>query len=196
MNPGFQLSVDVRGRLCLVIGGDEEAAEKVQRLLDAGARVTVIHPTLHAVLRKLTASGRIIHRGRTFRSTDVQSGVALVLNTLRHDYELAKQLYELAKTERFLLWSMDHPEFSNVMMPALVNRGHLRVAISTSGASPALAKLLREQLEGVFDDEFVEWLASLAALREDLRRTEVSDVRRRERLEEAVQGFRISAHLD
>ena len=195
-NPGFQLSLDARGRSCLVIGGDNPAVEKVERLLDAGAKVTVIHPTLHSALRKLTASGKIIHRGRTFRSTDVQYGVTLVLNTLRQDYELAKLLFELAKTEKFLLWSMDHPELSTVMMPALVQRGHLRMAISTSGASPALAKSLREQLESVFDEEFIEWLASLAALREKLRTSETSEVRRREQLQQAIEGFRLAGHIE
>ena len=61
-NPGFQVSVDLEGRPCMVIGGDEEAVEKVNRLLEAGAKVTVVHPTLHVDLRKLTASGKIIHR--------------------------------------------------------------------------------------------------------------------------------------
>lgn len=195
-NPGFQLSLDVHGRSCLVIGGEEPAVEKVERLLDAGAKVTVIHPTLHSVLRKLTASGKIIHRGRTFRSSDVQSGVTLVLNTLRQDYELAKLLFELAKTERFLLWSMDHPELSTVMMPALVQRGHLRIAISTSGASPALAKSLREQLARVFDEEFVEWVEALAALRNKLHQTEASEIQRREQLQRAVEGFRLIASLE
>jgi precorrin-2 dehydrogenase/sirohydrochlorin ferrochelatase len=74
-NPGFQISLDVRGWPVLVIGGDEEAADKVQRLLEAGAKVTVISPTLHEVLRKLAASAKIIHRhrGRHFRANDLEA---------------------------------------------------------------------------------------------------------------------------
>ena len=83
-NPGFQISLDVRGWPVLVIGGDEEAADKVQRLLEAGAKVTVISPTLHEVLRKLAASAKIIHRGRHFRANDLEA-VILVLNTIRDD---------------------------------------------------------------------------------------------------------------
>lgn len=196
VNSGFQISLDIQDRSCLVIGGEEEAIEKVERLLDAGAKVTVINPTLHTALRKLTASGKIIHRGRTFRSTDVQGGVALVLNTIRHDRELAKLLYELAKTERFLVWSMDQSEYSTVMMPALVRRGHLRVAVSTSGVSPALAKALRKELEGLFDREFVDCLEWLAAQREALQTTEVSEVKRREALQQAVEGLRIMGNLE
>ena len=194
MNSGFQITLDVRGRSCLVIGGEDEAVEKIERLLDAEAKITVLNPTLHTTLRKLTASGKIVHRGRTFRSTDVQSGVALVLNTLR-DPDLAHQLFDLAKTERFLVWSMDQPELSTVMMPAIVRRGALRVAISTSGASPALAKTLRQDLENLFDDEFVECLHWLGRVREELRKEELSENTRRERLQQILEGFRLEGKI-
>lgn len=193
-NSGFQVSIDLEGRQCMVIGGDEEAVDKVHRLLGAGAKVTVVHPTLHVDLRKLTASGKIIHRGRTFRATDTQ-GVVLILNVLKEDRTLAKSLYELAQTERFLVWSIDQTEYSTIMMPALVARGPLRIAISTSGASPALARVLRQNLEGLFDEEFDQFLDWLGALREELKKTEVSDLRRRERLMEAVKGFQLSGHM-
>jgi len=194
LNAGFQVTVDLDGRQCLVIGGDEEAVEKITRLLEAGAKVTVVHPTLHVDLRKLTASGKIIHRGRSFRSTDAQDAV-LILNVLKDDLPLAKSLYELAKTERFLVWSIDQTEYSNVFMPALVRRGPLRMAISTSGTAPALARILRENLESVFDEEFDQFLDWLGALREELKKTEASDRRRRERLLDAVNGFALGATL-
>lgn len=195
MNSGFQISLNVRGRTCLVIGGDEEAVEKIDRLLDAEAKVTVLNPTLHPALRKLTASAKIVHRGRTFRTTDVQSGVALVLNTIREDQDLAKQLFDLAKTEGFLVWSIDQPELSTVMMPAIVRRGPLRVAISTSGTSPALAKTLRQDLEMMFDDEFVECLNWLGNVREELRKEELNENKRRERLQQSVEGFRLEGKI-
>lgn len=191
---GFPITLDVTGLSCLVLGGDEEAAEKVSRLLEAEAKVTVVNPTLTPELRKLTASAKIIHRGRTFRSQDTQ-GVTLVLNVLKDDSGLAKTLYELSKTERFLLWSMDRPDYSTVMMPALVKRGALRIAISTGGASPALAGALRRNLEGLFDEEFDQFLDWLGALRDELKRTEESDLRRRERLLEAIEGFQLTGKI-
>ena len=195
MNSGFQISLNVRGRTCLVIGGDEEAVEKIDRLLDAEAKVTVLNPTLHPALRKLTASAKIVHRGRTFRTTDIQSGVALVLNTIREDTELARQLFDLAKTEGFLVWSIDQPDLSTVMMPAIVRRGPLRVAISTSGASPALAKALRQDLDILFDDEFVECINWLGSVREKLRKEEMSENKRRERLQQILEGFRLEGKI-
>ena len=117
-NSGFQISLDVRGWPVLVIGGDEEAAEKTQRLLDAGAEVTVITPTLNEALRKLAASAKIIHRGRHFRANDLES-VILVLNTKRDDRELSHSLMRLAREQKFLIWSVDQPDVSNVVMPAV-----------------------------------------------------------------------------
>lgn len=191
---GFQMTLDLVGRSCLVIGGDDEALEKVHRLLDAGAKVTVVHPTLHTELRKLTASAKIIHRGRTFRSTDTQ-GMTLILNALKDDVALAKSLYELAQTERFLIWSIDKPDLSTVLMPALVQQGALRIAISTSGASPALAGVLRRNFESLFDEEFEQFLDWLGALREEMKKTEPSDHRRRERLLEAIDGFKLTGEI-
>jgi precorrin-2 dehydrogenase/sirohydrochlorin ferrochelatase len=193
-NPGFQISVDVKGRPCLVLGGDDEAADKAQRLLDAGAKVTVIHPTLNDALRRLTASGKIIHRVRTFRAPDAE-GAMLVINTLKGDREYARSLYELAQKERFLLCCTDQPELSTCMMPALVTRGHLRLAVSTSGVAPALASRLRRDLETVFDEEFQSFLEWLKKLREDTQSTEADDERRRAQLREVVEGFKFTGSV-
>jgi precorrin-2 dehydrogenase / sirohydrochlorin ferrochelatase len=192
-NPGFQLSLDVHGRACVVLGGSDEAAEKAQRLLDAGAKVTVIHPTLDDPLRKLAASAKVIHRGRMFRAADTE-GVALIINTLR-DADLSRSLLELAKKERFLVCSLDQPEFSTVNMPALVSRGYLRVAVSTSGVAPALARRLRQDLEEIFGADCEAFLAWLSALREDAK-NEADAEQRRIRLREAVEGFKVTGQVE
>lgn len=194
-NPGFQVSLDLKGRPCLVLGGDEEAADKVERLLDAGAKVTVISATLNEPLRKLTAAAKILHRGRTFRSTDAQ-GVTLVINAMKGDPEFAKMLYELSLKERFVLCSVDHPHESTAMLPAVVRQGHLRLAISTSGLAPALASRLRQDLEPVFDQEFQAYLDWLGRLREEIQKSESDAEKRRDTLKQAVEGFTLTAKLD
>jgi precorrin-2 dehydrogenase/sirohydrochlorin ferrochelatase len=195
-NPGFQLSLDVKGRSCLVLGGDEEAAEKVGRLLEAGAKVTVISPTLtNDTLRKLTASAKILHRVRRFRETDAQ-GVVLVINTLRDDPDFSRSLLDLARKERFLLCSVDQPECSTAFLPAVVNNGHLRLAVSTSGVAPALASRLRQDLGQVFDEEFGLFLDWLAAIRDETKEAEPDAEVRRAKLREAVDGFKLIGKLD
>ena len=187
---GFQISLDVRGWPVLVIGGNEEAADKVQRLLDAGAKVTVVSPTLHEILRKLAASAKIIHRGRHFRANDLES-VILVLNTLREDRELAHSLIRLAREQKFLLWSVDQPDVSNVVMPAVVSSGHVRVAISSSGQAPALSGFMKEDLERILDGEFAAFVDWLAQLREQAKANEPDAEKRRALLREALDGFRL-----
>lgn len=189
-NPGFPLSLDVKGWPVLVVGGDEESAEKTLRLLDAGAKVTVVSPMLHETLRKLAASAKIIHRGRHFRATDLE-GVILVLNTMRGDSELAQNLVRLSREQRFLLWTVDQPQSSNVVMPAVVSCGHLRVAISTSGQAPALSGFIKEDMEKIFGDEFAAFVDWLGQLRQEAKANEPDAEKRRELLRAALDGFRL-----
>jgi len=196
MRCAFQINLDVQDRLCLVVGGEEEAAEKVGRLLEAGAKVTVISPTLTDDLKKLAASAKILHRGRRFRTSDVDGGVWLVINTLRDDQVLTRDLFALAKQKSFLVCSSDQPEYSNFTMSALVARGPLRIAISTSGVSPALASRLRQDLEPIFDERFEVFLEYLDAYRAHLQKTEPHTGKRQELLREAVAKVKIQARIE
>jgi precorrin-2 dehydrogenase/sirohydrochlorin ferrochelatase len=189
-NPGFPLVLDVRGWTVLVIGGDEEAAEKSQRLLESGARVTVISPTLNEPLRQLAASGKVIHRGRHFRDTDLDHAI-LILNTIRGDRDFAQMLSTKARAARVLLWSVDYPEASSVTMPAVVASGHVRVAISTSGVAPALSGFMKEDLERILDAEFIDFVEWLGHLREQAKANEPEAEKRRALLREALDGFRL-----
>lgn len=189
-NPGFPLSLDVRGWPVVVLGGDEEAAEKTQRLLDAGAKVTVISPTLHDTLKELAASAKVIHRGRHFRESDSDNAI-LVLNMMRGDREFARTLLTMARQKKFLLWSVDQPDASTVIMPAVVTCGHLRVAISTSGMAPALSGFIKEDLERILGDEFAAFVEWLGQLREQAKANEPDVEKRRTLLREALDGFRL-----
>ena len=104
MKFGFQINLDVKDRPCVVVGGGDEATEKSNRLLDAGARVTVVSPTLSDELKVLAASARVLHRGRRFKASDVEGGIWLVLNTVRTDEVLSRDLYALAKQKGSDLW--------------------------------------------------------------------------------------------
>jgi len=189
-NPGFPLVLDVKGWSVVVIGGDEEAAEKSQRLLESGAKVTVISPTLHESLKQLAASAKVIHRGRHFRETDLEQTI-LILNMIRGDREFAKMLLAKAREKGFLLWSVDLPEASSVTMPAVVASGHARVAISTSGMAPALSGFMKEDLERILDSEFAAFVEWLGQLREQAKANEPDAEKRRTLLREALDGFRL-----
>ncbi|MCC7261772.1 MAG: bifunctional precorrin-2 dehydrogenase/sirohydrochlorin ferrochelatase [Candidatus Latescibacteria bacterium] len=191
-NPYFQVGLDVFGRTCLVIGGGAEAADKTARLLEAGARLRVVSPALCPRLQEWADQGRLDHHARPWQPADLD-GVWLVLNTAG-DPLLADQVYALARERRLLINTYDRPECSNLGMAALVHPGHLRLSISTSGASPALASRLRADLEQVFDSEFVDYLDLLAQVRTHLQKTADQTTRIR-LLKELVAEFGLEAKL-
>jgi precorrin-2 dehydrogenase / sirohydrochlorin ferrochelatase len=176
LNPLFQIGLDVAGRTCLVIGGGREAENKTERLLEAGADLTLVSPRLTPALREWATAERLVHHQRTFRPSDME-GAFLVLNTVGGDPELSRQVFALASRQGCLINSYDSPDFSNFGMVALVRPGHLRLGIGTSNASPALAGRLCRDLESIFDREFVDYLDLLARVRARVRER-VSDLPR------------------
>lgn len=191
-NPYFQVGLDVQGRSCLIIGGAAEAADKASRLLEAGAHLCLVSPTLCPQLGEWAAQGRFEHRARTWQPADLE-GVWLVLNTVG-DLDLAARVYGLAHELGLLINTYDRPALSNLGMAALVHPGHLRLSISTSGASPALASRLRADLEELFDAEFTEYLDLLAQVRAHLKAS-ADRPTRIGLLKELVADFRLEGRL-
>ena len=194
LNPCFQVNLDVAGRDCLVIGGNDEAAEKSGRLLEAGGQVRLVSRTITDTIRSWREAGRLRHQQRDFLPADLD-GAFLVINAVAGDPDLTKEVFSLASKSGLLVNSFDNPDFSNFGMVALVRSGHLRLAISTSNASPSLASRLRQDLESIFDDEFAEFLGLLAEVRERLRKVEPDRERRWQLLRSLVADFGLHARL-
>ena len=190
------------GRRCLVIGGGAEATDKTRRLLDARADVLVAAPALSAELRGWAETGRIRHRPRRFRRRDLD-GATLVLNTVRSDPALCRQVYRLARRRRMPINTFDLPRYSTMAMAALVTCGHLRISISTSNAAPSLASRLRRDLEQVCNpdrhrgaSELAGYLDALGELRLLAKRTLRSPAERRARLRALTAGFRLTGRVE
>jgi precorrin-2 dehydrogenase/sirohydrochlorin ferrochelatase len=194
MNPYFQINLDVAERSCLVVGGGDEATEKSDRLLDAGARLTLVSPRITPRLQESARDGKLRYFQRRFRFEDLDD-VFLVVNTARSNPELTRQVFETACARGILINSYDQPAFSNFGMVALVHPGHLRLSISTSNASPSLASRLRQDLEALFDEEFVDYLEQLARVRQHLKAREPDREKRIERLRSLVATFRLEGRL-
>jgi siroheme synthase-like protein len=190
MQPSLQVSLIVADRRCVVIGGDAVAEERVVRLLEAHARVAVVTRTLTEPLARWAGEGRIEHHARSYEPTDLD-GAFLVL-TCEPDQATAARVFADASARGVLAYAQDRPESSHLAMPALVRRGHLRLAISTSAASPALAGRLRVELERIFDQTFVRYTHWLAELRDRLRDEEPDPERRATALRAAVEGFHLN----
>jgi precorrin-2 dehydrogenase/sirohydrochlorin ferrochelatase len=162
----YPVFLDVQGRRCLVVGGGGVAQRKVRGLVEAGAQVTVISPELTSSLRRLVNKKRIRHLARRYRKGDLR-GYFLVYGAT-DDPSTQNSIAARIKSSAVLLNIVDRPGLCNFIAPAIVKRGDLILAISTGGASPALAKKLREELEQSFGPEYARALRFLQSLRKKL----------------------------
>lgn len=155
----YPIALDVRGRLGVVVGGGEVAERKVRVLLQCGARVRVVSPALTRGLRALVRRGRVAYRAGRFRPADVRRA-ALVIGAT-DDEAVNTQIAGAARRARALVNIVDRPALCSFIAPAVVSRGPLTISITTDGKSPAMAKRIRQELEGAYGPahgRFIEWL--------------------------------------
>ena len=162
----YPVSLDIKNRKCLVVGGGGVGTRKVVTLLDCGAKVTVVSPDVRGKLLELADSGLIILEKRPYLEADLD-GMFLVIGTT-DDEKLNRQISIDAEKLNMLCNIADRPKVCNFILPSIVNRGDLTISISTSGKSPALAKKLRIELEEQFGNEYAEILLLMGAIREKL----------------------------
>ncbi len=166
LNRYYPVNLDIRDRQCLVVGGGGVGTRKVEGLRSCGARVTVVSPRLSDRLRPLAESGDIHWQNREYRSGDLE-GVFLVIGAT-DDADLNRRIHADASKRSLLCNIADRPEVCNFILPAVVRRGDLILAVSTSGRSPAFAKKLRKELETRFGPEYADFLDLMGAVREKL----------------------------
>ena len=163
----YPVFVNLQGKRCLVVGGGEVAARKVQGLLEAEARVVVVSPQLSKLLAELTAQGLIGYWARPFRTSDVL-GCALVIGATDQP-EVNTAVFKAARTHHIWVNIVDTPDACDFIAPAIVRRGDLQIAISTGGQSPTLAKRIRMQLEELYGSEYARLLETLGRERRRIR---------------------------
>ena len=178
--------LDVTGRECVVIGGGEVAARKIEALRNAGAHVTVVSPRLSQSLDSLAARGLVTHIAREYERGDIRGCVLIYAAT--DDPKLHRELVAEARALGIPINVVDVPELCTFISPAVVNRGDLQIAISTGGASPAFAARLRRVLEGQFGTEYALTLKVLRAARRQLHADEIDPADRMRRLKELADS--------
>ena len=151
----------------LVIGGGEVAESKVQHLLDCDAAVTVLSPELTPQLHALVQSGAIAWRQRAYEVGDVRGSFIVIAAT--GDAQVQERIYRDARQARILVNCVDEPERCDFIMPSVIRRDDLIVAISTSGKSPAFAAWLRQNIESWLSVDFGRAVRVLGRVREHVR---------------------------
>ena len=141
----FPVFLDLRERDCLVVGGGAVAARKVASLLDAGARVTLVSPVLNPTLERRVMASELRHEARNFDAADIDGKALIIAGT--DDDGVNRRVAELARAQNIPVNVVDQPELGSFIVPSVINRDPIQVAVSTGGASPVLARLLRARLE-------------------------------------------------
>jgi len=162
----YPLLLDLRDKRCLVVGGGSVGTRKTAGLLECGAGVTVIEPNPSVRLQDMTRNPSLHLISRPYRTSDMD-GVVLVY-AASDDAALNRRIGRDAGRRGLLCNIADQPELGNFILPAVMRRGDLTIAISTLGRSPALAKRLRQRLEEQFGDEYAEFVRLLGAIRKRL----------------------------
>ena len=176
----FPMLVRLTGRKCLVVGGGEIAAEKIAGLLIHGAQVEVVSPRVVGRIQKLVSQGKIVWRRRKFSSRDLDGAFLAVAAT--NSSIVNQTVFRACNARDVLCNAVDDPVHCDFFYPAVVRRGPLQIAISTSGQSPALAARLRRELEMQFGPEWSDWVEHVGKLRREILEKRMSAKARRRRL--------------
>lgn len=160
--------LDLRGRLCVVIGGGQVAQRKVEALLQAGARVKVIGQQSTPGLRRLAKTTNLNVESRSYQAGDLAGAWLAIAAT--DDPEVNSAVAAEAEARGILFNVVDDPDRCNFIAPSVLRRGEVTIAISTGGKSPALARKLRETLEAVLPEEYGVVLDILSQARQEAKR--------------------------
>ncbi|MEE8448340.1 MAG: bifunctional precorrin-2 dehydrogenase/sirohydrochlorin ferrochelatase [Thermodesulfobacteriota bacterium] len=162
----FPAMLDIKAKSCLVVGGGQVAQRKARSLLKAGAKVTVVAPSLTQGLQKLKTSATIRHLARPYQPRDLK-GKQLVF-AASSDQKINQRAAREAQKRGILVNVVDAPVHCTFIVPSVVHQGDLTIAISTGGRSPALAKKIRQELEPQFGREYAVFLDILGRIRSRL----------------------------
>jgi precorrin-2 dehydrogenase / sirohydrochlorin ferrochelatase len=161
--PFYIACLKLRGRKCLVVGGGEIGLEKVEGLLACDGDVTLVAPEAGPELTQLALEGSIRWEQRAYVPGDLEGTFMVIACT--DDTDINIGIYEDAERRAMLVNVVDVPPLCNFILPAIVRTGPLAIAISTAGASPALAKRMKAEVGELFGEEY----AQLAIMLNDVR---------------------------
>lgn len=178
--------LDLKQRPCAVIGGGEVASRKVSLLLGAGAQVTIYAPILSESLRRWAAEGKVRHMAGEFRAEMLQ-GCALAI-AATDDRSVNRQVSEAAKARGIPINVVDQPDLCTFIMPSIIDRSPVMIAVSTGGSSPVLARLIRARLESLIPTGYGRLAILVAKFRDKVKQRFTNPPRRRQFWEEVLQG--------
>ena len=168
MNTYYPVYIQLREQPCVVIGGGKIAEGKVQGLLAASAKVTIVSPELTSHLHELVEQNQITYIARAYQSGDLTGAFMVICAT--DQVKINHKVWQEASANRQLVNVVDDTPRCNFIAPAILRKGDLTLAISTAGTAPALAVRLKERLQEQLGTEYERFLELSGQLREPLAR--------------------------
>ncbi|MBI4686636.1 MAG: bifunctional precorrin-2 dehydrogenase/sirohydrochlorin ferrochelatase [Nitrospirae bacterium] len=176
----YPVFLSLKGKKAVVIGGGKVAERKALSLIKAGAVVKVISPKITKTLQRLKENGRIELFKRPYKKGDIDNAFIVIAATSSSETNSI-----IAGHARSLLNVVDTPSLCNFIVPSLVRRGNLTIAVSTGGSSPALSKAIRRELEKLYDGKFTRYINFLETVRKKAL-AEITDPKKRKKLLETL----------
>jgi precorrin-2 dehydrogenase/sirohydrochlorin ferrochelatase len=193
MSSLFPMFLKLEGKRCLVVGAGQVGEPKIAGLIDTGASIHVIALEASAAVGEWETTGKIKLELRAFVPEDLDGAFLAVIATASS--ALNKNIYQQAQRRGVLCNVVDVPELCDFYYPAVVRRGDLQIAVSTSGQSPSLAQKIRQQLERQFDPGYARWVAELGATRRLVLASDLNPQRKRELLKSLASREALDAAL-
>ena len=159
----YPVFLNLKGVKAVIVGGGRVAERKAAVLLKAGALVKIISPAITTTLEKYKKQGRVSHIKREYRQGDLRDAFIVIAAT--SSGQTNNRVEADSKDLPRLINVVDTPSMGNFIVPSIVNRGHLTIAISTEGCSPALSKAIRKELEEIYGSEFSHYLKFVENIR-------------------------------
>lgn len=156
----YPIFLTLKGKRCIVVGGGRVAERKTLSLLKTEADITVISPDITKRLKREKENKRIRHIQRAYRNGDLKNAFLVIAATDSRNINR-----KISEDAPYLINAVDMPSLCNFIVPSIVKRGPLTIAISTSGVSPSIAKAIRKELERFYGPEFARYLRSLEKIR-------------------------------
>ncbi len=188
MRAFYPVMLDVYQKKCLIVGGGKVGERKLGQLLEAGAWVTVISPVVTERMVSWLAEGLLEVRLKPYQTEDLEGAFLVIAASDKP--EVNQRVYADAVRRNILCNIADKPESSDFHNMAVLRRGKLHIAVSTSGASPFLARQILGRLERDYGEEYESWLDFLSEIREKIKQT-VDDPLVRSRLFESISKWDI-----
>lgn len=168
MNKWYPCLLDIEGKKTLVVGGGKVAEKKTLGLLDAGATITVVSPELTFNLHKMHENQQITWVKRGFIAQDMDDAWLVVAATDR--LEVQEEISKLAAEKKIFCNRVDKKDLCSFIVPSVLRKGGICVAVSTLGKSPAFAKQIKNKIEQILPDSD-QYLELINALREHIKKT-------------------------